>query len=231
MRARDRIRSAIGRLTQLLEAGRTNVPPERPDTLRDVLRGLRLDLHETARPVLLCFACDKLTAVADPATVVRDALLDAPPTCTTCGASLNVWKNTLLAMSTDAGLALATQVGARHTAILYPLAVGEIASFDVRDRGVPQDATILRIVHRAAHADGIAVLDLDGADSARAPNFVVRVLAVPVGASHASDLQAQTTVTWAHHDADDDGRRSLNRALVAIADGRPEEAIVPANVC
>lgn len=43
-------------------------------------------------------------------------------------------------------------------------------------------------------------------------------------------MQASTTVTWAHHDSDDDGRRSLNRALLAMADGRLEEAMVPANV-
>jgi hypothetical protein len=43
-------------------------------------------------------------------------------------------------------------------------------------------------------------------------------------------MQAQTTVTWAHHDADDDGRRSLNRALLAVATGRLDEAIIPANI-
>jgi AcrR family transcriptional regulator len=38
------------------------------------------------------------------------------------------------------------------------------------------------------------------------------------------------TITWAPYDDDDEGRRSLNRALLALADGRLDDAIVPANV-
>lgn len=125
---------------------------------------------------------------------------------------------------------MAAQVGARHTVIAYQLAVGEMAEFDIRDKGVPSDAVILRIRHSAAFAKGVAVTDLDATDSARAPDYRVRVIGVRTENGDSPDMQAQTTVTWAHHDADDDGRLSLNRALLAIADGRIEEAIVPANV-
>ena len=232
MRIRDRVRLAMESMVGLLNDNRRRdeTPMHPPDPLRDLLRGLRMDLHETARPVLVCLSCSKLAPVDDPGTVVRSALLGTAPICTACGTSVDVWKNTLLATTTDAGLAMATQVGARHTAITYPLPVGQATVFDLRDRGVPKDATILRIKHRAALADDVAVVDLDGTDSARAPNFVVRVLAVSLSERGSSDVQAQTTVTWAHHDADDDGRRSLNRALLAMADGRLDEAIVPANV-
>ncbi|MDP9036349.1 MAG: hypothetical protein M3O50_16230, partial [Myxococcota bacterium] len=71
--------------------------------------------------------------------------------------------------------------------------------------------------------------DLDATDSARQPTFLVHVLGVRLE-GEATDMQAQTTVTWAHHDADDEGRRSLNRALLALADGRLEDVVVPANV-
>ncbi len=204
--------------------------PPSSDPWKDLVRSIRLDLHETARPVLLCFECNKLALVEDVANVVRDSFLGAAPMCPACGTSINVWMNTLLAVTTDGGLTLATQVGARHTAIVYPLAVGVPTVFDLRERGVPRDATILRIAHRASLTDSGRVVDLDGTDSARAPNFIVRVLGVSLGDLGSADMQATTTVTWAHHDADDDGRRSLNRALLAIADGRLEEAIVPANV-
>ena len=234
MGIRDRIRAAlegaIGLLDSTRRSGETLPRPPDPDPWKDLIQGIRLDLHETARPALICFECSKLTIVEDPGQVVRNSLLGAAPVCAACGSPINVWMNTLLAMRSDVGLAMATQVGARHTAIMYPLAVGQAATFDVRDKGVPQDATILRIRHSAALADGVAVLDLDGTDSARAPEFVVRVIAVSLGVGGSSDAQIETTVTWAHHDADDDGRRSLNRALLALADGRLEEAIVPANV-
>jgi hypothetical protein len=216
MGIRDRIRSALEGAIGLLDSTRVpgETPPHPADPWKDLIQGLRLDLHETARPALICFECSKLTVVEDPGHIVRSALLDAAPICATCGSPINVWMNTLLAMRSDAGLAMATQVGARHTAIMYPLAVGQAATFDVRDKGVPQDATILRIRHSATLADGVVVLDLDGTDSARAPEFVVRVTAVSLGVGGSSDAQIQTTVTWAHHDADDDGRRSLNRALL-----------------
>lgn len=232
MGIRGRIRDAVEGVVGLLDAIRRSdeTPASIADPWKDLFHGLRLDLHETARPVLVCFNCNKLAAVDDPGNVVRSALLGAAPICGACGTRTNVWMNTLLAMTSDSGLAMATQVGARHTAIMYPLTVGQATAFDVRDRGVPKDATILRIKHGGALADGVTVVDLDGTDSARAPDFVVRVLAVSLREGGSSDVQAQTTVTWAHHDADDDGRRSLNRALLALADGRLDEAIVPANV-
>jgi hypothetical protein len=198
----------------------------------DVLERLRLTVHETARAALFCFECEKLTSFDDGGTnVVPLALWGQPPLCTTCGAAIDVWKNSVLALSAvdKGGLAMAAQVGARHTAILYRLCVGEVASFDIRDKDVPADAQLLRITHRAALADGAAIVDLDATDSARRPGFLVRVLGVRLD-GEATDMQAQTTVTWARHDADDEGRRSLNRALLALADGRLDDAIVPANV-
>ena len=103
-------------------------------------------------------------------------------------------------------------------------------SFDLREKGVPANAQLLRVVHHAS-GEAVAIVDLDATDSARAPTFAIRVLGVPVvGAEDVLDVQGQTTVTWAEHDADDEGRRSLNRALMALADDRLEETIVPANV-
>jgi hypothetical protein len=59
---------------------------------------------------------------------------------------IDVWKNSVLALTAgENGLAMAAQLGARHTAVLYPLRVGEVALFDVREKGVPSDAQLLRI--------------------------------------------------------------------------------------
>ena len=118
----------------------------------DLLGGIRLTVHETARAALLCFECDKLTSFDDGAVeVIPDALRGRPPLCATCGAAIDVWKNSVLALTAgEGGLAMAAQVGARHTAILYRLAVGEVVSFDIRDKDVPADAQLLRITHRAA---------------------------------------------------------------------------------
>jgi len=199
-------------------------------TLKEIVESIRLDVHETTRAVLMCFECSALVQIEREESVVRDALLGKPPQCTKCGAPIDVWKNTQLAMTRGAGLAIAAQVGARHTAILYRLGVGETVTFDLRDKGVPADAVILRVVHTALMPDGLGIVDLDATDSARPPDFVVRVLGVRLSETDAPDMQAQTAVTWALHDADDDGRRSLNRALLAIANGRLDEAIIPANI-
>jgi hypothetical protein len=194
MPLRDLVQAAATRLLARLQRAVANGTEEAPpasadDPWRDLVRSIRLDVHETARPVLLCFECDKLVPFDEADNVIRSWLLSAGPACPTCGRLINVWMNTLLALTSDKGLALASQVGARHTAIAYRLPVGTPVEFDVRDKGVPKDATLLRVRHTSGLAD-----------------------------------------TWAHHDADDDGRRSLNQALVAIADGRLEEAIIPANV-
>ena len=199
-------------------------------TLKDLFAAIRLDVHETARAALMCFECGALAQIEREDGVVRDTLLGNPPRCTKCGSPIDVWKNTRFAMQQGDGLAIAAQVGARHTAIWYRLGVGEIARFDLRDKSVPADAMILRVVHRASLADGLGIVDLDATDSARLPGPTVRVLGVQLAETEATDMQAQTTVTWALHDADDDGRRSLNRALLAVANGRPDEAIIPANI-
>lgn len=235
MRLRDLVQAAAARLLARLQRADANAADEAPpapaeDPWRDVVRSIRLDVHETVRPVLLCFECDKLVPFDEADNVIRSWLLNAGPACPTCGRLINVWMNTLLALTSDKGLALASQVGARHTAIAYRLPVGTAVEFDVRDKGVPKDATLLRVRHTSGLADGVSIVDIDGNDSARAPSFIVRVLGVALAEGASSDMQATTTVTWAHHDADDDGRRSLNQALVAIADGRLEEAIIPANV-
>ena len=190
------------------------------DTAPDpVLSSMRFNLSETARSVLLCFNCNQMAPLEREDNIINDALLGRPPVCPQCSAVIDVWKNTLFAMIHPSGIAMAAQVGARHTAILYRLGVGEVAEFDVRDKGVPADASILRIKHSCGLSTGLAVADLDAIDSARAPDYRVRVIGVRISDSDSTDMQAQTTVTWAHHDADDDGRRSLNRALLAIADG------------
>jgi hypothetical protein len=235
MRIRELVQAGAVRLLTRLQRISTNDETEEPralakDPWKDFVQSIRLDVHETARPVLFCFECNKLVPFDETANVVRSWLLGAGPACEACGQPINVWKNTLLAMSSDKGLAIATQVGARHTAIMYRLQVGVPTAFDIRDKGIPKDATILRIRHTSGLADGVSIVDLDGNDSARAPGFIVRVLGVAVAEPASADMQATTTVTWAHHDADDGGRRSLNHALLAIADGRLEEAIVPANV-
>jgi hypothetical protein len=178
----------------------------------------------------MCFECDGLVHVEREESVVQDTLLGNPPRCAKCNSPIDVWKNTRFAMEQGNSLVIAAQVGARHTTIWYRLGVGEMKAFDLRDKGVPADAMILRVAHSAALADGLGVVDLDATDSARVPGLAVRVLGVRLSESDATDMQAQMAVTWALHDADDDGRRSLNRALLAIASGRLDEAIIPANV-
>jgi hypothetical protein len=59
-------------------------------------------------------------------------------------------------------------VGARQTVILHPLGVGAIEAFDLRDKGVPVDAMILRVAHTAALTEGLGIVGLDATDSARA---------------------------------------------------------------
>ncbi len=199
-------------------------------TLKDILTGIRLDLHETARAALMCFECGGLAQIEREDSVVRDTLLGNPPRCPKCSSPIDVWKNTRFAMEHGGGLAIAAQVGARHTAIWYRLGVGQTATFDLRDKGVPADAMILRVVHSAGFADGLGIVDLDTTDSARLPGPTVRVLGVRLSEAEVPDMQAQTTVTWALHDADDDGRRNLNRALLAVANVRLDEAIIPANI-
>ena len=44
------------------------------------------------------------------------------------------------------------------------------------------------------------------------------------------EVSASTSVTWAPHDRDDLGRRQLFDALDALAHGRLERALIPANV-
>lgn len=236
------IQQTLRRLSALLgdlaedepqDAAPRDAAPEREidsdDAWKRLIEGSRMDVHETARPVLMCFKCSALAPVEREDTVVRETLLGKPPQCPKCSAAIDVWKNTRFALMRGDGLALATQVGAHHTSVLYRLGVGEISTFDLRDKGVPCDAMLLRIVHRA-FPDKFTIADLDATDTARAPGFDVHVLGVRLGDNDATDMQAQTTVTWAIHDADDDGRRSLNRALMAVATGRPNEAIIPANV-
>jgi hypothetical protein len=199
-------------------------------TLKDLLGAIRIDVHETARAVLMCFDCGALVRIEGEENVVRDTLLGNPPGCTKCSSPIDVWKNTRFAMEQGGGLAIAAQVGARHTAILYRLGVGDTATFDLREKGVPADAMILRVVHSASLADGLGIVDLDATDSARLLGPMVRVFGVRLSETEATDMQAQTTVSWALHDADDDGRHSLNRALLAVANGRLAEAIIPANI-
>jgi hypothetical protein len=234
MRIRDLVLAAASRLLARLQregVGAEHAPPaSAEDPWKDFVRSIRLEVHETAKPVLLCFGCNKLALFDEADNVIRSWLLGAGPACPVCGQLIDVWMNTLLALTSDKGLAIASQVGARHTAIAYRLPVGTPTGFDVRDKGVPKDATILRIRHTAGLANGVSIVDIDGNDSARAPSFTVRVLGVALAEGASTEMQATTTVTWAHHDADDDGRRSLNQALMAIADGRLEEAIIPANV-
>ncbi|MDP9037210.1 MAG: hypothetical protein M3O50_20625, partial [Myxococcota bacterium] len=172
------------------------------DPFSELVGAIRLTVQETARAALMCFECGKLTTLDDGATdVVPRALRGQPPRCTTCGAAIDVWRNSVLALSArEGGLAMAAQVGARHTVILYRLGVGDVASFDIRDKDVPADAQLLRIRHQAALAHGAAIVDLDATDSARQPTFLVHVLGVRLE-GEATDMQAQTTVTWAHHDA------------------------------
>ncbi|HEY4242780.1 MAG TPA: hypothetical protein VGM88_23355 [Kofleriaceae bacterium] len=212
MRIRDLVQATVARLLARLQrdgVGAEAVPPaSAEDPWKDFVRSIRLEVHETAKPVLLCFECNMLAPFDEADNVIRSWLLGAGPACPACGQLINVWMNTLLALTSDKGLAIASQVGARHT----------------------KNATILRIRHTAGLANGVSIVDIDGNDFARAPSFTVRVLGVALAEGASTDMQATTTVTWAHHDADDDGRRSLNQALMAIADGRLEEAIIPANV-
>jgi hypothetical protein len=233
------VRDALHRLAALLEhlsadeatdKSAAPAPQKSADAWKELWDGMRFDVHETARAALMCFACNALVPIEREETVIRETLMGSPPGCAPCGVPIDVWTNTRFAMAHESGLALAAQVGARHTAILYRLGVGELATIDLREKGVPADAVILRVVHRASLAEGLGIVDIDATDSARAPGHSVRVLGVRLSETDATDMQAQTTVTWAAHDADDDGRRSLNRALLAVATGRLEEAIIPANV-
>ncbi len=201
------------------------------DPFSELVGAIRLTLHETARAVLMCFECGKLTTLDDGATdvVPRCTERAAPSLHNVRRSNRRLEKQRPRALGREGGLAMAAPVGVRHTVILYRLGVGDVASFDIRDKDVPADAQLLRIRHQAALAHGAAIVDLDATDSARQPTFLVHVLGVRLE-GEATDMQAQTTVTWAHHDADDEGRRSLNRALLALADGRLEDVVVPANV-
>src|SRR5947199_85659 len=134
-----KMRRALGKVAELLGALAQPERPNRSDTIdeepqapqvlevpadrawRELWNNVRIEVHETARAALMCFTCGKLARIDEEESVIREALLGNPPTWSHCGSGIDVWKNTRFAMRAGGGLALAAQVGARHTTIMYRL--------------------------------------------------------------------------------------------------------------
>ena len=76
--------------------------------LKDLFKNMRLNVHETARSVHFCFACQTLLPIEDDATVILEVLRGRPPACPKGNAAVDVWKNIVSAL-TLGGLALATK--------------------------------------------------------------------------------------------------------------------------
>ena len=117
--------------------------------IKDIFKNMRLEVHETARSVLFCFACNALLPIEDDATVIPEVLRGRQPACPKCDVAVDVWKNIVWALTLGGG-AMATPTGAYHTAILYRLPVGRVLSFDLREKGVPANAQLLRVIHNAS---------------------------------------------------------------------------------
>jgi hypothetical protein len=196
----------------------------------EILQSVRLDMHETSRPFLLCLKCPCVFAVEPERTIMAEVLTGSPPKCERCGTPINAWEQAYYsAAKLDRGVAPNAIFGLRNTVVMYPLSAGSVMQLDLRERGVPSNVQILRVVH-GGRGDGV-VTSIESADSTEPLGFTYRVLGSWVGNGEPpKDFQGSTTVLWAPHDADDIGRSQLVAALAALTNNRLRAAIVPASV-
>jgi len=201
------------------------------DFLAQLLSQMRIELSETAKAVLLCFECGELTVGSYEDDVVGDLLRGQPPNCSSCSRPLDVWKLLVAGMTIGGGLMFGLPTGVRCTQIFYSLPIGATKELALSAAGVPDEAQLLWVAHRARPEEHAIIVDLGATDSSRPPMHRYVLTGLWSGPQPApTDVQGQTTVLWAVHDADDVGRRLLFHAMESFTNGRDRDAIVPANV-
>jgi hypothetical protein len=201
------------------------------DFFERLLSRMRIELSETAKAALLCFECGSLTEASYGDDVVGDVLTGQPPRCSQCSEPLDIWKLLVAGMTVGRGLAFGLPTGVRCTQIFYRLPIGTTTELVLAAEGVPEDAQLLWVAHRTRPEGQAIIVDLGATDSSRPPmqQYVVTGLWNSPQPAPA-DVQGQTTVFWAVHDADDVGRQLLVHALESVTNHRSRDAIVPANV-